>query len=195
MSKVIMEERIEPDEGILHHAECVDLMQANIELSAMEVSLVNSMSREIVLRTIWKRFKDKYLKYNYDNLVYTCPFCNRAKSDKWVGKDETEAVVGNRGFIDPCSPDYSKNLGRNDKGSIVPLTDLGEYIYRELKLYLERHRICFMIDLIDEKRRLLKIKREKLRTEGQSTEAIDKIYYKINETLITYYQMMFDENG
>lgn len=136
-----------------------------------------------------------HLKYNYDNLVYTCPFCNRAKSDKWVGKDETEAVVGNRGFIDPCSPDYSKNLGRNDKGSIVPLTDLGEYIYRELKLYLERHRICFMIDLIDEKRRLLEIKREKLRTEGQSTEAIDKIYYKINETLITYYQMMFDENG
>lgn len=47
-----MEERIEPDEGILHHAECVDLMPANIELSAMEVSLVNSMSREIVLRTI-----------------------------------------------------------------------------------------------------------------------------------------------
>lgn len=52
-----------------------------------------------------------------------------------------------------------------------------------------------MIDLIDEKRRLLEIKREKLRTEGQSTEAIDKIYCKINETLITYYQMMFDENG
>lgn len=38
--------------GILHHAECVDLIPANIELSAMEVSLVNSMSREIVLRTI-----------------------------------------------------------------------------------------------------------------------------------------------
>ena len=47
-----MEERIEPDEGILHHAEGVDLMPANIELSAMEVSLVNTMSREIVLRTI-----------------------------------------------------------------------------------------------------------------------------------------------
>lgn len=50
MTKIIMDEPIEPGEGILHHAEGVDLMPANIELSAMEVSLVNTMSREIVLR-------------------------------------------------------------------------------------------------------------------------------------------------
>ena len=49
MTKIIMEEPIEPGEGILHHNEGVDLMPANIELSAMEVSLVNTMSREIVL--------------------------------------------------------------------------------------------------------------------------------------------------
>ena len=60
MSKVIMEEPIVPDEGILHHAEGVDLMPANIELSAMEVSLVNTMSREIVLRNYLKEVKDKY---------------------------------------------------------------------------------------------------------------------------------------
>ena len=60
MSKVIMEEQIEPGEGILHHAEGVDLMPANIELSAMEVSLVNTMSREIVLRNYLKEVKGKY---------------------------------------------------------------------------------------------------------------------------------------
>ena len=60
MSKVIMEEPIVPDEGILHHAEGVDLMPANIELSAMEVSLVNIMSREIVLRNYLNEVKDKY---------------------------------------------------------------------------------------------------------------------------------------
>ena len=38
MSKVISDEPIESDEGILHHAEGVDLIPANIELSAMEVS-------------------------------------------------------------------------------------------------------------------------------------------------------------
>ena len=60
MSKVIMEVPIVPDEGILHHAEGVDLMPANIELSAMEVSLVNTMSRESVLRNYLKEVKGKY---------------------------------------------------------------------------------------------------------------------------------------
>ena len=60
MTKVIQDEPFEPDEGILHHAEGVDLMPANIELSAMEVSLVNTMSREIVLRNYLSEVKHKY---------------------------------------------------------------------------------------------------------------------------------------
>lgn len=51
MTKIIMDEPVEPDEGILHHGEGIDLMLSNIELSAMEVSLVNTLSREIVLQT------------------------------------------------------------------------------------------------------------------------------------------------
>lgn len=35
---------------ILHHPEGVDLMPADIQLSGMEVSLVNAMSRETILR-------------------------------------------------------------------------------------------------------------------------------------------------
>ena len=46
MGKVLNEEPIDPGEGLLHHEEGVDLMPANIELSGMEVSLVNAMSRE-----------------------------------------------------------------------------------------------------------------------------------------------------
>ena len=50
MAKVLREEPIAPGEGILHHPEGVDLMPANISLSGMEVSLVNVMSREQVLK-------------------------------------------------------------------------------------------------------------------------------------------------
>ena len=39
-----------PMEGILHHEEGIDLMPANIELSCLEVSLVNVMSRECIMR-------------------------------------------------------------------------------------------------------------------------------------------------
>mgnify|MGYP002531101559 CR=1 FL=1 len=60
MGKTLMDEPVPSKEGILHHAEGVDLMPANIELSAMEVSLVNIMSREIVLRNYLNEVKDKY---------------------------------------------------------------------------------------------------------------------------------------
>ena len=51
MGKIIRDEPFTTDEGILHHSEGVDLMPANIELSELEVSLVNAMSREVTLRT------------------------------------------------------------------------------------------------------------------------------------------------
>lgn len=60
LTKTMMEEPYETDEGILHHAEGVDLMPGNIELSAIEVSLVNTMSRETVMRTYINIIKDKY---------------------------------------------------------------------------------------------------------------------------------------
>ncbi len=60
LTKIMTEEPHEPDEGILHHAEGVDLMPGNIELSAIEVSLVNTMSRETILRTYINTVKDRY---------------------------------------------------------------------------------------------------------------------------------------
>lgn len=67
MQKVMMEEPVVPEEGILHHQEGVDLMPANIELSGMEVSLVNAMSRE----TILKQYLDT-IKKDYDFILLDC---------------------------------------------------------------------------------------------------------------------------
>lgn len=67
MGKIIMEKPIAPGEGILHHAEDVDLMPANIELSGLEVSLVNAISRETVLR----QYLDT-VKQNYDFILLDC---------------------------------------------------------------------------------------------------------------------------
>ena len=60
MEKVIRDEPFTTDEGILHHSEGVDLMPGNIELSGLEVSLVNVMSRELVLRTYIEQQKERY---------------------------------------------------------------------------------------------------------------------------------------
>ena len=46
MQKAMNDQCIPPGEGVLHHAEGVDLIPANIELAGLEVALVNTMSRE-----------------------------------------------------------------------------------------------------------------------------------------------------
>ena len=51
LSEIMREENGNPHFGILHHEENVDLLPANLELSAMEMMLVTTMSRETVLRT------------------------------------------------------------------------------------------------------------------------------------------------
>ena len=60
MGKIIKEETIDPEKGILHHQEGVDLMPGNIELSGMELTLVSVMSREYVLTEYIEKVKEKY---------------------------------------------------------------------------------------------------------------------------------------
>ena len=60
MERIIQDEPIEPFEGILHNAEGVDLVPANMELSGMEVTLVGAMSREFVLRSYLETVKSAY---------------------------------------------------------------------------------------------------------------------------------------
>lgn len=60
MGKVLMDESILPGEGILHHPEGIDLMPADIQLSGMEVSLVNAMSRETILRQYLDSVRNQY---------------------------------------------------------------------------------------------------------------------------------------
>ena len=67
MQTIIDHQEIDPNEAILHHAEGVDLVPANIALSALEVSLVNALSRE----TILKRYIDM-VKDQYDYILIDC---------------------------------------------------------------------------------------------------------------------------
>ena len=60
MQKAINDQRIPPGEGILHHAEGVDLIPANIELAGLEVALVNSMSREKMLKQVLDSARREY---------------------------------------------------------------------------------------------------------------------------------------
>mgnify|MGYP002415118112 FL=1 len=60
MAKAMNDQPIQPGEGILHHAEGVDLIPANIELAGLEVALVNSMNREKMLKQVLEGAKREY---------------------------------------------------------------------------------------------------------------------------------------
>ena len=67
MVKVMQEIPLSPGEGLLHHEEGVDLIPANISLSGIEISLVNAMSRETILKQLMEP-----LKRQYDFILLDC---------------------------------------------------------------------------------------------------------------------------
>ncbi len=60
MMNVVEDKPLMLEETILHHQEGVDLIPANIDLSAIEISLINVMSRELILRVIVDQLREQY---------------------------------------------------------------------------------------------------------------------------------------
>ena len=67
LSGVLTDKPLSHREGVLSHPEGVDFMPANIELSGLEVSMVNAMSRETILR----QYLDS-VKRQYDYILIDC---------------------------------------------------------------------------------------------------------------------------
>ncbi len=64
---IVNDKEFGADYGILHVRENLDLIPASIDLSAAEVSLVNIMSRELILRTYMDR-----IRADYDFVLIDC---------------------------------------------------------------------------------------------------------------------------
>ncbi|SMN14781.1 hypothetical protein CRYPA_721 [uncultured Candidatus Thioglobus sp.] len=86
------------------------------------------------------------LETEYSNLIYSCPYCNNAKSDKWEDVD---------GFIDPCNDEYDNHLQRDNKGQIKATTRQGKYIVNNLKLYLKRHELIWSLSILEKQKQQL----------------------------------------
>lgn len=67
LSEVMEEQKPSVSETIIHHEEGVDIIPANIELSALEINLVNVMSREVMLRSLVETIKS-----DYDYIIIDC---------------------------------------------------------------------------------------------------------------------------
>lgn len=67
IDQIVNDRGIDSEFGILHITDQLDLIPASIDLSAAEVSLVNAMSRELVLRTYMEQ-----VRVNYDYVLIDC---------------------------------------------------------------------------------------------------------------------------
>ena len=65
--KVMMDKPLIRGEGIIHHSEGVDVLPANIALAGTEVSLVNAMSRESILKQVLNEYRK-----DYDHILIDC---------------------------------------------------------------------------------------------------------------------------
>ena len=74
MTNVMQERPVNPEETILSHTEGVDLIPASIMLSGLEVSLVNAMSRETVLKQVLESVKSQYDYILLDCMPYRWHF-------------------------------------------------------------------------------------------------------------------------
>ena len=68
MEKIITKQPIDKKEAIITNEENIDLVPSNIELEALEASMINFENRENILRNYISKVKD-----DYDYIIMDCP--------------------------------------------------------------------------------------------------------------------------
>ena len=75
MQDIIDDKSVDVTQGILHHGEGVDLLPSNIELSGLEVRLINAISREMCAIVGYRQLLKpcvNEVKKNYDYCLIDC---------------------------------------------------------------------------------------------------------------------------
>lgn len=132
----------------------------------------------------------------YYNLVYTCSFCNGAKTNKWITKDASVHNDGKQGFIEPTNDEYT-NLLKRDKDGTIMCNGVNEYlsayIIRELKLWYPVHRITWKIERIKELKIKVASAIDAVADENKRKE-LKELHYEILIELDSLYEILFAEN-
>lgn len=127
------------------------------------------------------------LMWNYDNLLYCCPICNEAKSNKWVGRTSTENVIGEQGFLNPCDDEYYNHLARRKNGKIIYLSNLGKYIYDEIGLYLPCHEKNYKLERLYEIRKKIEFKLSEEDITLEQRQILNQLLSTVSIDFMSYY--------
>jgi len=98
LAKIVENKPFDPYEGILKHDEGVDLVPSSIELSGVEMRMVNAMSREFALRAYLGE-----LKPAYSSIILDCP--------PTLGMITINALAAADLVVVPVQPEYLSVIG------------------------------------------------------------------------------------
>ena len=125
---------------------------------------------------------DSSLETVYSNLVYACRSCNNSKSAKWPTNNPLEPNNGREGWIDPCDSSYANQFERGKYGEIIATTELGKWMYNELKLWKPQHEILQCYEEIENSIQELKSYLEKC-DNADNLKVLLKLYEKKDQVL------------
>ena len=142
MLGIMKNDKLDPQKGILHHKENVDLLPSNIELESIEVGLISVLEREYVLDTYLKSIKN-----NYDYVLIDCR--------PSLGMLTINALTAADSVIIPVQAQYLPLKG---------MTQLVETI-NKMKVRINPHLKIdgVLLTLVDERTNLSKVTEETLR--------------------------------
>ena len=100
LMNALIEDRVPNKTGIIHHAEGADFLPSNIELSVMDTSLVNVLSREHVLKECIRG-----IDQDYDYILIDCM--------PSLGMMTINALVAADSLIIPSQPSFLSTKGLN----------------------------------------------------------------------------------
>ena len=127
----------------------------------------------------------------YDNLIYSCPYCNRAKWNKWPTNDDSVHNNGIIGFVKPTDPIYKSMFIRSREGRIIPIENnsLAIYIKNELMLWNPIHSLMWKI----EKLMNLDLK-VRLKLSEINNEELLRLHYMITNEVTSIFRFITDFN-
>lgn len=127
------------------------------------------------------------LDTRYDNLVYSCPSCNRLKSSCFEG-DRSLMLEDNKAFINPNKKDYNEFFYRDDLGRIKSDDDLGKKMIDRLCLFRSSKQLSWLLDnlVVIREKLITLIKNEENLERKQKLESIKN---KVGDKCFEYEQL------
>lgn len=96
-------------------------------------------------RAVFQKAGRDDLKNDYQNLMYSCPICNRLKSDAFEGEIPADQIL-NPLFYNPVDVNYNTIFTRDEMGRIQSEDELGKDMIKRLQLYRPTKQMAWFLD-------------------------------------------------